>query len=83
MNLGTPYSTKSFKKNNNASRSSSKHSQSYVWRVKVFEKRILLSNSLYKTAVFTNKVAAINYQNKWNNQKGYYAVVEKYDPIKR
>lgn len=83
MKLGSPYSNSGNHNRNNSKKRSGGHGQSYVWKVTVYEKRFLLPDAFYKSEIFTNKVAAIQYQNNWNNKKGFYAVVAKHDPTKR
>ena len=84
MKLGSPYPTGNPSRGNSRGpKRSGGRGQSYVWKVTVYKKRLLLSDIVYKTEIFTNKIAAAECENRWNNQEGYYAKVRKYDPTKR
>ena len=59
-----------------------KQGQSYMWRVKIYKKKLLGNRTtLVSTKVFTNKVEAMTYQNN-NTGDGYVATIEKWDPTK-
>lgn len=68
--------------NNNKPNKPKSHGQSYMWRVKIYKKKMFGGSTLVTTKVFTNKVEAMKCQNE-NNGNGTWASIEKWDPTNK